>query len=261
MSEWISIIILGLIEGVTEFLPVSSTGHLLLVENLGWVPRQSDLFNTVVQCGAVVAVLAVFAERVKQLATNIKDAKNLDFTLKLGTAFLVTCIGGVILKKFGFRLPAEAAPVAWATLIGGIAILVIERLLRNKELKPDISWQVAIGVGLAQLLAGAFPGTSRSGATILFALAMGVTRPLATEFSFLLGIPTLFAAGALELWSERHNFHSINFVHLALGTTVSAIMAFIVVKWLLRYVQTHTFNLFGWYRIGLGLVILILLIK
>jgi len=257
MSDLIAVIILGIIEGVTEFLPVSSTGHLLLVENLGWLPRQSDVFNTVVQCGAVIAVLAVFAKKVKEFVFEWQKPEVLDYLKKLFAAFFVTGVGGLILKKAGLRLPAEAAPVAWATLIGGIAILVIEHLLRGKKLKDEISWTVAILVGIAQLVAGSFPGTSRSGATILLALAFGVSRPRATEFSFLLGIPTLFAAGALELFKARHELGSNNLMYLFAGTLASAITAFIVVKWLLRFVQTHTFVFFGWYRIALGLVILL----
>lgn len=259
MSELFAVIILGIIEGVTEFLPVSSTGHLLIVENLGWVPRQSDAFNTVIQCGAVFAVLAVFATRVKQMVSNWRDPETADYIKKLAVAFFITGAGGLILKKAGLRLPEEAAPVAWATLIGGVLILVIEHLVKGKNLKDRISWKIAIGAGIAQLLAGSFPGTSRSGATILLAVAMGASRPGATEFSFLLGIPTLFAAGGLELWSARHQFSDIHsLVYLFVGATISTITAFLVVKWLLKYVQTHTFVPFGWYRILLGILILIL---
>lgn len=261
MSDFIAVIILGVIEGVTEFLPVSSTGHLLLVENLGLLPRQSDAFNTVVQCGAVVAVLAVFAKKVKELAFEWRKPEVADYLKKLLAAFFVTGIGGLLLKKAGLHLPEEAAPVAWATLIGGIAILVIERLLRNKKLKDEIGWDVALMVGIAQLLAGSLPGTSRSGATILLALAMGVSRPRATEFSFLLGIPTLFAAGGLELFHARHQIVGNNFLYLFAGTLASTLTAFVVVKWLLKFVQTHTFTVFGWYRIILGIIILVLSIK
>ncbi|MGB9602640.1 MAG: undecaprenyl-diphosphate phosphatase [Limisphaerales bacterium] len=258
MSDLLDVIVLGIIEGVTEFLPVSSTGHLLIVENLGWVSRQSDVFNTVIQSGAVLAVLAVFARRVKQLILNWKSPETTDYLIKLGVSFFITGLGGVVLKKAGLRLPAEVAPVALATLIGGILILLIEHFLKGKSLGNEITWGVAIGVGIAQLVAGAFPGTSRSGATILLALAMGISRPIATEFSFLLGIPTLFAAGGLELWQARHQLAAGNLFYLLIGTAVSTITAFLVVKWLLKYVQTHTFIPFGWYRIALGFLLFII---
>ncbi len=261
MSELLAIIILGIIEGVTEFLPVSSTGHLLIVENLGWVPHQSDLFNVVIQCGAVLAVLAVFASRVKQMILGWRKPDVADYIKKLLLAFFITGIGGLILKRGGFRLPEEASPVAWATLIGGILILVIEFLLRGKKLKDEIPWSVAIAVGVAQLVAGALPGTSRSAITILTALAMGTSRVKATEFSFLLGIPTLFAAGALEFWQARRQLESGNLLYLFIGTAVATITAFFVVKWLLKFVQTHTFIVFGWYRILLGIVILLLFLS
>lgn len=257
MSELLAVITLGIIEGVTEFLPVSSTGHLLIVENLGWVPRQTDVFNTVIQCGAVLAVLAVFARRVKDLLFNWRKQEVTDYLLKLAVAFFITGSGGLLLKKFGLRLPEEVAPVAMATLIGGVLILLIEYLLKGKKLSDEIGWGVAIGIGIAQLVAGAFPGTSRSGATILFAIAMGISRPKATEFSFLLGIPTLFAAGALEIFKARHQLETGGMVYLAVGTAISTITAFLVVKWLLKYVQTHTFIPFGWYRIFLGILIFI----
>lgn len=148
--------------------------------------------------------------------------------------------------------------MAWATLIGGILILAIEYSLKGKTLRDEVTWTVAIAIGIGQLLAVVFPGLSRSGSTILMALAMGVSRPKAAEFSFLLGIPTLLAAGAFKIMTERE---PVNWPLLVLGVIVAAITAFAVVKWLLRFVQSHTFNVFGWYRIALGIVILLLLKK
>jgi undecaprenyl-diphosphatase len=257
MSDWLVAILLGVIEGVTEFLPVSSTGHLLLVENLGWLPRQSELFNTVVQCGAVLAVLLVFTGRLRQLLAEWRTPATRLYVGQLAAAFILTGIGGLIIKKAGFHLPKTAAPVAWATLIGGVAILAVERWLRNKPGATTITWQLALAVGAAQLVAGAFPGTSRSGATILVAIAMGLARPAAAEFSFLVGIPTLFAAGFLEIFKARHDLGAENWTMVAIGTGVAAVTAFAVVKWLLGYVQRHNFVVFGWYRIALGLGILL----
>lgn len=260
MSDWLAVIILGLIEGITEFLPISSTGHLLLVENAHWVPQQSDLFNVVIQCGAVLAVLLVFSERVKELIVNVKEPANQAYLMKLAVAFGITVVGMLLAKKLGFRLPKETAPIAWATLIGGVAILAIEYWRKGAPSSIELTWTVAIAVGVGQIIAGVFPGTSRSGATILMALAFGVSRPAAVEFSFLLGIPTLLAAGAKETYDaiKHPGAEATDWGQVILGTFVAAITAFIVVKWLLRFVQGHTFNGFGWYRIALGLAMLLL---
>jgi len=259
MPEWLVVILLGAIEGVTEFLPISSTGHLLLAER--WLPRQIDLFNVVIQSGAGLAVLLVFTKRVRQLFQDWRQPATQDYLLKLSAAFVITCVGGVLLKATGFKLPEQAAPVAWATLVGGVLILIIEAAISRRKLSDEITWTIAIAIGVAQLVAAAFPGASRSGTTILFALMLGLNRPLATEFSFLLGIPTLLAAGALEIFSAmRHGgIEPIPWSMVLLGTIASAVTAFVAVKWLLRFVQTHTFMIFGWYRITLGAAILILL--
>jgi len=254
MPNWLATIILGIVEGLTEFLPISSTGHLLLFEQ--WLPYQTELFNTVIQSGAVVAVLIVFSGRLRALVVHWREMESRKYWMKLAAAFVITGIGGVALKKFGWRLPESAAPVAWATLIGGLFILAIERGREAPVGREDITWQVAVAVGLAQLLAGVFPGTSRSGATILIAVAMGAARPAAVEFSFLLGIPTIFAASALEiglkLQREEAGGEVGSWPMVLLGTVTAGVTAFIVVKWVLRFVQTHTFSAFGWYRIVLG---------
>jgi undecaprenyl-diphosphatase len=258
MTDWITAVALGVIEGITEFLPISSTGHLLLAEH--WLPAQSELFNVVIQCGAVVAVLAVFWKHVQKMAHTLHTPETRDYLLKIFTAFVITGIGGLALKKAGFTLPHKIAPVAYATLIGGLIILAIEFALRGKQLPTRVTWAVVIAVGVGQLLAAACPGTSRSAATILFAMAVGLARPVATEFSFLVGIPTMFAAGAYEIHHEmKHAIpgHHENWSMLALATIVSAITAFVVVKWLLKFVQSHTFNGFGIYRIILGVALFI----
>lgn len=257
MPDWLAVIILGCVEGITEFLPISSTGHLLLVEH--WIGHRSDLFNVVIQTGAVLAVVLVFARRVRELLTEWSRPEVRDYLLKLGSAFLLTAIGGLLLKKFNLRLPTDPRPVALATLVGGIAFVLIERWLKGRPSTDDITWTVALVIGGAQLIAAAFPGASRSGTTILLALMLGLSRPAATEFSFLLGIPTLMAAGAKETYdalreSTQHEPWSLIF----LGTIVSAVTAFLAVKWLLGYIRHHTFIPFGWYRIGVGAAILLL---
>ncbi len=256
MPEWIAVVLLGIVEGVTEFLPVSSTGHLLLAQH--WLPPQSDEFTTVIQCGAALALFAVFTDRLKQLCFRWREPATRDFFSKLGLAFLITGVGGLVLKKLDFSLPDRVTPVATATLLGGILFLVVENWLRGRPASDEITWRVAVAAGLAQLLAAVFPGTSRSGATILAALVLGVRRPAAAEFSFMLGIPTLLAAGGLEAVSALRSPPpgGIDWGMILLGSLVAAVTAFAVVKWLLRFVQTHTFVGFAWYRIVLGIALL-----
>jgi undecaprenyl-diphosphatase len=261
MPDWIAVVILGLIEGITEFLPVSSTGHLLLAENTHLLPQQSELFNVVIQAGAVLAVFFAFSRRIKDLLLTLSEHGTRDYLLKLLLAFGLTAVGGLLAKKAGFSLPKEIGPIAWATLIGGVLILVIEWWVRQTPLTSGITWTIAAAVGLAQFLAAVLPGTSRAGATILIALALGVNRPAATEFSFLLGIPTLFAASGYEIYKaiQRPGLEDPTpWRMVALGSLVSAIVAFVVVKWLVRWVQTHTFVAFGWYRVALGLLMVAL---
>jgi len=261
VSEWLVVVILGIVEGLTEFLPVSSTGHLLLVEQ--WLPiRETDTFLVVIQSGAALAVLLAFQQRLKQLLATWREPATADYLLKLSTAFVVTAAGGLTIKHFGIELPETATPVALATLIGGVLFLVVERWLAVRrsdgQTGGSVSWAIAIAIGVAQLVAAVFPGTSRSGATILVALVLGLARPLAIEFSFLLGVPTLMAAGALKLFSAwRHaGGQPLHMDLLVLGTLVSALTAFASVRWLLRFVQSHTFEVFGWYRIVLGAAVL-----
>ena len=258
MPEWFAVIILGVIEGVTEFLPISSTGHLLLVENAHWLPSQSDLFNITIQSGAAVAVLLAFSSRVRDLLFRLDDPATREYLLMLVLAFAITGVGGLLVKKLGFTLPKETAPIAWATLVGGIVILLIEWAVRGRRLRSDLTWTMAVAVGFAQLLAAVLPGTSRSAATILIALALGLNRPASTEFSFLVGVPTLLAAGAFETYQAlRHpGPAATDWGLLALGTIVSGLVAFLVVRWLLRWIQTHSFAAFGWYRIALGIAML-----
>lgn len=257
MLNSLTVVLLGVIEGVTEFLPVSSTGHLLLAEH--WLGARSELFNVVIQTGAVLAVLAVFSARVKELLLGWNQPARRDYLLKLGAAFVITAVGGLALKQAGLKLPKETAPIAWATLIGGVLLVGAESWLRGRKTAETVSWAVALAIGAAQLIAVAFPGSSRSGTTILIALLLGLSRTSATEFSFLLGIPTLLAAGAKETLDalKEHSAHE-PWSQIGLATLVAAVTAFLVVKWLLGYVRGHPFTPFGWYRIAVGAAILLL---
>ena len=264
MPDWIVVVILGIVEGVTEFIPVSSTGHLLIAEKLLHVAK-SDLFNVVIQCGAVIAVLPLFPQRLYKFVFELRDPETQGYLLKILTAFVITCIGGFIIDKKGIKLPEQLAPIAWALLLGGLAFIAIEFFLRGKKLGDKVTWTIAIAVGLGQLVAAVFPGTSRSGSTIVFCLLLGLARPAATEFSFLVGIPTMLAAGALKIFKGIHHADPLapreNWGLLLLAAVVAAVVSFIAVKWLLRYVQSHTFNAFGWYRIALAAGIFLLLLQ
>jgi len=261
MFDWIAIVILGIVEGITEFLPISSTAHLLIAEH--WLPRQSDLFNIVIQSGAVIAVLPLFPQRLRQFFFQWRERATQDFALKILLAFAVTGVGGLLLDMAGFKLPENLGPVAGAVIAGGILFLLIERWVRGRELHGQVTWLVAVVVGFGQLIAAILPGISRSGATILLMLMLGLSRPAAAEFSFLVGIPTMLAAGGLKIFGAVY-YSPVGAVPerwdwVLAGFVVSAAVSFLAVRWLLRYIQTHTFVIFGWYRIGLGVVIFTIL--
>ena len=260
MSNIIEVILLGIVEGITEFLPISSTGHLLIAEH--WLGRRSDLFNIGIQAGAILAVVLIYRRRLLELSLGFFKPENRDYALKLGLAFVLTCIGGLAAKKLGLELPEDVAPVAWALIVGGLAIFAVEWHVARRPEDARLTWTVAIVVGLAQVLAAVFPGTSRSAATIFAAMLAGMTsRAAATEFSFLLGIPTMFAATALESYDAVRDgqFDAEPLGELAVGFVVSAVVAFVAVKWLLAYIQTHRFTPFAWYRIGFGALLLLAL--
>lgn len=262
MGEWLAVIFYGVLEGITEFLPISSTGHLLVAQQ--WLPRQSDLFNVVIQSAAVIAVIPVFWDRVRQLIRLGQDREALVYWLKLFLAFAITAVGGLILEAVGLKLPETAVPVAIALIVGGLLFLVIERQNRQVSGSYDISWSIAAEVGIAQLIAAIFPGLSRSGACIIWLLYRGVDRTVATEFSFLLGIPTILAAGFLKvaeaLVHRAYGLSGTAGLQLIVAMLVSAVVSFLSVRWLIGYIRTHSFEPFGWYRIGVGMLVLLLLL-
>jgi undecaprenyl-diphosphatase len=262
MPDWLINLILGIVEGITEFIPVSSTGHLLVAEKILHVEK-SDLYNIVIQCGAVIAVLPLFPERIYKFVFEWREKETRDYLLKIIVAFGITGAVGFVLDKKGFKLPENPQPIALALLIGGLAFLAVEFFLRGKKLGTEITWTIALAVAIGQLIAGTCPGTSRSGATIVFCLLLGLSRPAATEFSFLVGIPTMLAAGGWKIFKTVHHpalgTPKEDWGMLLLATVVAAVVSFIAVKWLLRYVQTHTFNVFGFYRIALAIAIFLLI--
>lgn len=257
MPDWLVVVILGFVEGLTEFIPVSSTGHLLIAEHFLRVEK-SDLFNVVIQCGAVIAVIPLFRKRIESML-HFQNPASRDLALKIAVAFIGTVIGGFIMTKKGLKLPETVQPVAIALIVGGIIFILVEGFMKGRKHSDVISWGVVAVVVLGQLIAAGFPGASRSGSTIILAMLLGASRVAGTEFSFLVGIPTMMAAGVLKIYEGlKHGGHE-DWGMLALATVVSAIVSFIAVKWLLRYVQTHSFVSFGIYRIILGIALLLLL--
>jgi len=259
MSEALSAVLLGLIEGITEFLPISSTGHLLVAEH--WLGARSDVFNVVIQAGAILAVTLLYRRRLWQLATGLGRVQARDYALKLTVAFAITALLGFVVTRLGFKLPETMTPVAWAFVIGGVWMLVAEYFAQQRADNTEVSWTVAVLVGLAQVVAAVFPGTSRSAATIFVAMLAGTSnRAAATEFAFLVGIPTMFAASGYELLkaTKAGGGHE-DWSALGIAFFVSTVTAFAAVKWLLGYIRTHRFTAFAIYRIVLGALLLLLM--
>ena len=279
MNDLLAALLLGIIEGITEFLPISSTGHLLIAQH--WLGHRSDLFNIAIQAGAILAVVLIYRRRLwgllsaflgrdrsgpyDPLGIDISPREAREYGLKLMLAFAVTAVGGLLVKALGWELPDRVQPIAWALIIGGFWMIAAEHFAakRAKVLgeRSTITWTVAILVGIAQVVAGVFPGTSRSGATIFVALLAGTTnRAAATEFAFLVGIPTMFGATAYELMdvAQSGTIGDEDWAAFAVAFIASAVTAFIAVKWLLTYIQTHRFTLFAIYRIVLGALLLLL---
>ncbi len=256
--SYLTDVVLGIIEGITEFLPISSTGHLLLAEH--WLGARSDTYNVVIQAGAILAVTVIYWQRIVGLLTNWGDKANRDYLAKLLVAFFITGVLGLIAKKLGFELPTTIQPVAWALVIGGIWMIFAERLAERGGDHIEITWRVAVAVGLAQIVAGIFPGTSRSATTIFVAMLLGTSnRAAATEFAFLVGIPTMYAASGYELLKQvKDGGVSEDWLGLGIAFVVSTVMAFVAVKWLLGFIQTHRFTAFAIYRILFGGLLLTL---
>ena len=262
LALYLKAVLLGVVEGLTEFLPISSTGHLLLAGR--WLGARSDLFNIAIQAGAILAVVLVYRQRLWQLLVGFGERGNRDYAFKLAVAFGVTAVLGLLVKRAGWQLDDAVAPIAWALVLGGAWMLAAEHFAAKRAQvlgeRADITWLVAVLVGVAQVVAGVFPGTSRSAATIFVALLFGVTnRAAATEFAFLVGIPTMFAATGYEmaeLYAEG-GLAGEDWNALAVAFVASAITAFVSVKWLLRYIQSNRFTAFAIYRFALGAALLV----
>jgi len=260
--DWIPLLhalILGVVEGLTEFLPISSTGHLILVgELLNFNSEKGKLFEIVIQSGAILAVCWEYRARLISVLMGLtNDAGARRFALNLLVAFLPVAILGLAFGKAVKQHLFHAVPVALAFIVGGLIIIWAERREHRitVESVDDMSWRDALKLGLAQTFA-LIPGTSRSGATIIGGLLFGLSRKAATEFSFFLAIPTLFAATAYDLYKTRHLLSADDIGLFSVGFASAFVSAFIAVRALLRYIVRHDFTAFAWYRILFGLIVL-----
>lgn len=257
--SYLNDVVLGIIEGITEFLPISSTGHLLLAEH--WLGARSETYNIAIQAGAILAVTLIYWRRIVDLLFGWRRPENRDYLIKLIVAFLITAVLGLVVKKLGFELPTTITPIAWALVLGGIWMIAAETLAAKQADATTVTMRVAIAVGLAQIVAGVFPGTSRSAATIFAAMLVGTSnRAAATEFAFLVGIPTMYAATGYELLKQMHGGSAVaeDWTALGIAFVVSTLTAFVAVKWLLGFIRTHRFTAFAIYRILFGGLLLAL---
>jgi undecaprenyl-diphosphatase len=259
----IKVIIMGIVEGLTEFLPISSTGHLILAGSLlDFTGEKVKVFEIVIQAGAMLAVCWEYRVKIFRVILDFSsDIAARRFVLNLAVAFLPAVVLGLI---FGNAIKAhlfKPVPVALAFIVGAFVILIVER--RNRRiLTPrvdsvdDMTVTDALKVGLAQCFA-LIPGTSRSGASIIGAMAFGLSRRAATEFSFFLAIPTLFGATIYSLYKERDLLSAADLPMFGLGALSAFVSAFLCVRWLLRFISTHDFTIFAWYRIVFGVLVLL----
>jgi undecaprenyl-diphosphatase len=251
MHDFWNALILGVVEGLTEFLPISSTGHLILAGSLlGFNDERGKVFEVFIQIGAMLAVLWEYRERFFRIDPRLYR--------NLIVAFLPAAIVGLAFAKYIKAYLFKPVPVALAFIVGGVIILLVDRGQERKapvQESAAMTWRDALMVGFAQCFA-LIPGTSRSGATIIGGMLFGLSRKAATEFSFFLAVPTLVAAGLYDLWKSRALLSADDAALFAVGSAAAFVSAFFVIRWLIRYVASHDFRPFAWYRIAFGLLVL-----
>lgn len=259
----IQVVIMGIVEGLTEFLPISSTGHLILAGSLlNFTGEKVKVFEIVIQAGAMLAVCWEYRFRIARVILDFKhQIAARRFVVNLMIAFLPAVILGLVFGKAIKAYLFKPIPVALAFIVGAFVIIIVERRQRRVmysrvDTVEDMSAADALKVGLAQCLA-LIPGTSRSGATIIGAMAFGLSRRAATEFSFFLAIPTLFGATVYSLYKERALLSAADLPMFSVGALSAFISAFLCVRWLLRYISSHDFMIFAWYRLVFGAVVLV----
>ncbi|HEX9179317.1 MAG TPA: undecaprenyl-diphosphate phosphatase [Burkholderiales bacterium] len=253
-------LILGIVEGLTEFLPISSTGHLILAGDLlGFNDEKAKIFELVIQTGAMLAVVWEYRRKFAGVLAGLgSDPAARRFVANLIVAFMPAALLGLAFGGYIKAALFKPVPVAIAFIVGGVVILWAERRKHRitVESVDDMDWRDALKVGIAQAFA-LIPGMSRSGATIIGGLLFGLSRKAATEFSFFLAVPTLIAAGAYDFYKNRALFDVHDLDMFAVGMISAFVSAFLCVRWLLRYIISHDFSLFAWYRIVFGGVVLV----
>ena len=253
--------IMGVVEGLTEFLPISSTGHLILAGALlGFDDAKAKVFDIAIQTGAILAVIIVYWQKIRATLAALPTQREAQrFSLNVAIGFLPAVVAGLLFGKMIQANLFTPGVVASAFILGGFVILWAERrqqrVVRVQE-ADDMSWKDALKVGLVQCVA-MIPGTSRSGATIIGGMLLGLSRKAATDFSFYLAIPTLIGAGAYSLFKERALLSAADLPMFGVGLLFSFLSAWVCVRWLLRYISSHSFTPFAWYRIAFGIVVLL----
>ncbi len=259
MNDLVAAAILGLVEGITEFIPVSSTGHLIVAADLlGRTDEAWKTFEIVIQLGAIFAVLWVYRELFLRVAIGLgRTTESRQFVLNLAAGFLPAAIIGLLARDYIKAHLFGVPTVAFGLIAGAIGIFVVERLAPAPRVTEtrDLSIRTALGVGIAQVLA-LYPGVSRSGATIMGAYALGCSRRVAAEFSFFLAVPVLVAASALDLYRSRDILTAAHLPVFGVGLLVSFVSALLVIKVFLRFVSANSFRPFAWYRIVAGAALL-----
>ncbi len=270
MIELLKAVLFGIVEGITEWLPVSSTGHMIILDEfirLDCTPEFWEMFLVVIQLGAIMAVVILFWNKIfpfqfRDKSRPVIEMDKIMLWLKIVVACIPAAVVGLLFDDVFEALFYHAIPVALALIVFGVAFIVVERRNKGKKAKirklNDITFQTAFLIGIFQLIAAIFPGTSRSGATIVGALLIGVSRSVAAEFTFFLAIPVMFGASLLKLVKFGFTFTTLEAGELIIGMLVSFFVSIFVIKFLMDYIKKHDFQIFGWYRIMLGAVVILL---
>ena len=270
MIELLKAILFGIVEGITEWLPVSSTGHMIILDEfirLDCTPEFWEMFLVVIQLGAIMAVVILFWNKIfpfqfRDKSRPVIEMDKIMLWLKIVVACIPAAVVGLLFDDVLEALFYHAIPVALALIVFGVAFIVVEQQNKGKEPSirklKDISFKAAFLIGVFQLIAAVFPGTSRSGATIVGALLIGVSRSVAAEFTFFLAIPVMFGASLLKLVKFGLSFTTLEAGVLIVGMLVSFLVSLFVISFLMDYIKKHDFQIFGWYRIVLGVIVIIL---
>ena len=271
MLEILKAILFGIVEGITEWLPVSSTGHMIILDEfikLNCTPEFLEMFLVVIQLGAILAVIILFWNKIFPFQFKDKSKPVIEMNkIMVWFKIVVACIPAGMVVVLGLDEVCEekfyhAVPVAIALIVFGIAFIIIERRNKGKEAQvnslEEITFKTALIIGMFQLIAALFPGTSRSGATIVGALLIGVSRTVSSEFTFFLAIPVMLGASLLKMLKFGFAFTGMELTILGVGTVVAFAVSVIVIKFLMDYIKKHDFQVFGWYRIVLGAIVILL---